>query len=108
MAEAVVRLGFYLSFAGIVTFPKAEALREAARKAPADRLLVETDAPYLAPVPFRGKRNEPAHVARGAERLAALRAADVAAVVAATTKNALQLFGSQALARVDTPRASVL
>ena len=65
MARAALDLGFYLSFAGIVTFPKAERSAQAARIAPADRLLVETDAPYLAPVPHRGKRNEPAYVARG-------------------------------------------
>ena len=70
MARAVLDLGFYLSFAGIVTFPRADSLREAARFAPADRMLVETDSPYLAPVPHRGKRNEPAFVARVVERLA--------------------------------------
>ena len=73
MARAALDIGFYLSFAGIVTFPKAAELREVARMVPADRLLVETDAPYLAPVPFRGKRNEPAHVARVVETLAELR-----------------------------------
>jgi TatD DNase family protein len=86
MATSVLDLEFYLSFAGIVTFPRADALREAARIAPADRILVETDAPYLAPVPHRGKRNEPAFVARVVERLAEVRgvaAADLAAVTAA-------------------------
>jgi TatD DNase family protein len=73
MARAALDIGFYLSFAGIVTFPKAAELREVARMVPADRLLVETDAPYLAPVPFRGRRNEPAHVARVVETLAELR-----------------------------------
>jgi TatD DNase family protein len=107
-ARRALDLGFHISLAGILTFPRATDLHEVASYVPEDRMLVETDSPFLAPVPFRGKRNEPAHVARVAERLAALRAADVAAVVAATTKNALQLFGSQALARVDTPRASVL
>ena len=67
-------LGFYLSFGGVVTFPKALNVQEAARMTPADRLLIETDAPYLAPVPHRGKRNEPAFVVDTARRLAALRA----------------------------------
>ena len=68
MARRAIDIGFYLSFAGIVSFPKAESLREAARLVPADRLLIETDSPYLAPVPFRGKRNEPAYVPAGAGR----------------------------------------
>ena len=95
MAEAVVRVGFYLSFAGIVTFPKAEALREAARKAPGDRLLVETDAPYLAPVPHRGKRNEPAFVARVVERIADVRGTSATDLAIATTANFEALFGPQ-------------
>jgi TatD DNase family protein len=73
MARQALDLGFYVSFAGIVTFPKAETVREAARLVPADRLLVETDAPYLAPVPYRGKRNEPAYVARTVDALARTR-----------------------------------
>ena len=72
MAEAVLDLGFHLSYAGIVTFPKAGDLREAARLTPPDRILSETDAPYLAPVPHRGKRNEPAFVVRVVETLAEL------------------------------------
>lgn len=73
MARAGLDLGFYISLAGIVTFPKAELLREVARAVPDDRLLLETDAPYLAPVPMRGKRNEPAFVARVLEAVAAVR-----------------------------------
>ena len=73
MAEAALALGFYISLAGIVTFPKAEELRAVARAVPADRLLVETDSPYLAPVPFRGKRNEPAFVTKVVEFLATVR-----------------------------------
>ena len=73
MMRRALDIGFHVSFAGIVTFPKADAIRAAARLVPADRLLVETDSPYLAPVPFRGKRNEPAHVARVLEVLAELR-----------------------------------
>jgi TatD DNase family protein len=72
MASDVLALGFYLSYAGIVTFPKAGELREAARMTPLDRILSETDSPYLAPVPHRGKRNEPAFVVRVVETLAEL------------------------------------
>ena len=70
LAEAAIAMGGYVSFSGILTFPKSNELREIARDLPADRLLVETDAPYLAPVPFRGKRNEPGHVAHTAKVLA--------------------------------------
>ena len=72
-ARQALDLGFYLSFGGIVTFPKALEFQEAARRAPPDRILVETDAPYLAPVPKRGKRNEPAFVVETARKLAELR-----------------------------------
>ena len=82
-----MELGFYLSFGGIVTFPKALELQEAARSAPADRILVETDAPYLAPVPRRGKRNEPAFVVETARKLAALRGETLESIAAATTGN---------------------
>jgi TatD DNase family protein len=95
MARAVLDLGFHLSFAGIVTFPRAEPLREAAALVPEDRLLVETDAPYLAPVPHRGKRNEPAFVARVVERLADVRAVPPDRLAAATTRNFAALFGGQ-------------
>jgi TatD DNase family protein len=76
-----------------VTFPKADAIREAARLVPDDRLLVETDSPYLAPVPFRGKRNEPAHVGRVVEALAAVRGATPARVAERTSLNFDGLFG---------------
>src|ERR1700682_4375224 len=72
-AEQALAIGFHISFAGIVTFPKAAAIQEAARVPPTDRLLIETDAPYLAPVPKRGKRNEPAYVIETARKLAELR-----------------------------------
>ena len=72
LADAGLALGFFVSLAGILTFPKAGALRETARRVPLDRLLVETDSPFLAPVPYRGKRNEPAYVARVVEALAAV------------------------------------
>jgi TatD DNase family protein len=86
-AQRCLALGFYLSFGGILTFPKAVELQEAARRAPGDRILVETDAPYLAPVPKRGKRNEPAFVVETARKLAALRGETLEAVAAATSGN---------------------
>ena len=96
MVRSALDLDFYVSFAGIVTFPRADALRSAARLVPSDRLLVETDAPYLAPVPYRGKRNEPAFVAEVVTRLAEVRgvAADVLATQTTSSFNAL--FGGNA------------
>ncbi len=92
VAEKAVGLGLYVSFSGIVTFNNADDLRETAKSLPADRILVETDAPYLAPVPKRGKRNEPAFTALTAARVAALRGVDAAAFAAATTDNFFRLF----------------
>ena len=92
MARRALDLGFDISLAGIVTFPKAEALREAARFVPSDRVLIETDSPYLAPVPHRGKRNEPAFVARVLDELAALRAEPREALDRATDANFARLF----------------
>jgi TatD DNase family protein len=92
LAEAAIRMGGYVSFSGILTFPKSSELREIARDLPADRLLVETDAPYLAPVPFRGKRNEPAYVAHTAKVLAQVRALESAALADLTTGNFRRLF----------------
>lgn len=86
-AQQALDLGFYLSFGGIVTFPKAVEIQEAARVAPADRILVETDAPYLAPVPRRGKRNEPAYVVETARKLAALRGVSEQQIAEITTRN---------------------
>ncbi len=86
-ARQALELGFYLSFGGIVTFPKAVDVQAAARMAPADRILVETDAPYLAPVPQRGKRNEPALVIETARKLAELRGVTLAEIEQATTQN---------------------
>jgi TatD DNase family protein len=91
-AARALATGFYLSIPGVVTFPKAESLRAAVATMPANRLLVETDSPYLAPIPFRGKRNEPAHVARVVETLAAARGATVAQVGAETDRNFDALF----------------
>ncbi len=93
MAEKLMPLGFYISFAGNVTFKKAENLREAARVVPLDRLLIETDCPFLTPVPHRGKRNEPAMVVHTAEFLAELYEVPVETIADQTTKNFLDLFG---------------
>jgi TatD DNase family protein len=92
LAECALELGFYISFSGIVTFKKADALRDIAREVPLDRLLVETDAPYLAPVPYRGKRNEPAFVVHTAEAVAAALGLPPEAVAEATTENFFRLF----------------
>lgn len=86
-AQRAIDLGCYLSFGGILTYPKSLAVQEAARQAPLDRLLVETDAPYLAPVPKRGKRNEPAFIVETARKLAQLRGLDLEELSAATTAN---------------------
>jgi TatD DNase family protein len=91
-ARRYLDLGFHLSVAGIVTFRNADVLRDAVRALPLDRLLVETDAPYLAPVPHRGRRNEPAHVRLVAEAVAAVRGEPFATVAEATTANARRLF----------------
>jgi TatD DNase family protein len=92
MARRVLDIGFYLSLAGIVTFPRALELKEVAKMVPIDRLLIETDSPFLAPVPHRGKRNEPAHVVRVAEVLAALRGTTAEVVATATNQNHVRLF----------------
>lgn len=92
MAREAVAHGFYISLAGIVTFRNAEALREVARRVPLDRLLIETDSPYLAPVPYRGKPNEPAWVVEVAECIAAERGISVEEVAMQTTANFYQLF----------------
>lgn len=93
-ARMALELGFYISLAGILTFPKAESIRDVARFVPADRLLVETDAPFLAPVPYRGKRNEPAWVRETLARLAAERALSVEAMDAQLTENFRTLFAT--------------
>lgn len=91
-AEFLLDLGFYISFSGIVTFRNAEALREVARYVPLDRLLVETDSPYLAPVPHRGKENQPAYVRDVANYMAVLKGVSVEQLAEATTANFSQLF----------------
>jgi TatD DNase family protein len=95
LAAAALELGFYLSFSGIVSFPKSDALRAVAATVPADRILIETDSPYLAPVPHRGKRNEPALVVHVAEALAAARRTTAAAIVQQTAANFDALFGKK-------------
>ncbi len=92
LAEAALNMGGYVSFSGILTFPKSTENREIARDVPADRLLVETDAPYLAPVPFRGKRNEPSYVAKTAAVLADVRGMTQEALAELTTANFRRLF----------------
>jgi TatD DNase family protein len=91
-ARRYLDLGFSLSFSGILTFKNAEPIREAARAAPPDRILVETDAPYLAPVPYRGKRNEPAYVVQTLALLAELRGLALDDAAALTSANARRLF----------------
>jgi len=92
LATAALDMGFMISLAGILTFKKAEALRETVRSIPLDRLLVETDAPYLAPVPMRGKENEPANVVHTARALAELKGLPMAELETATTANFRRLF----------------
>jgi TatD DNase family protein len=92
MARRCLDIGFYVSLAGIVTFPRALELKEVAKMVPPDRLLIETDSPFLAPVPHRGKRNEPAHVARVAEVIAELRGITAEAIAGATSENHARLF----------------
>ncbi|MUO27558.1 MULTISPECIES: TatD family hydrolase [Rhizobium/Agrobacterium group] len=92
LAKTGVELGGYISFSGILTFPKSQELRDIAKEIPMDRLLVETDAPYLAPKRWRGKRNEPSYVVNTAEVLAEVKGVSYAEIAAITTDNALRLF----------------
>jgi TatD DNase family protein len=97
VARAALDLGFYVSFSGIVTFKSAADLQEVARFVPLDRCLIETDSPYLAPVPYRGKTNTPAYVPFVARQLAALKGLDVEAMAAATSRNFETLFARTVL-----------
>lgn len=101
-AQAALDLGFHLSFSGIVTFRNAVELKEVARRVPLDRLLIETDSPYLAPVPYRGKRNHPALVVHVAEEIARLRGVPIAEIAQATSDNFFQLF------RIDRHESTAL
>uniref|UniRef100_UPI00333F98EF TatD family hydrolase n=1 Tax=Castellaniella defragrans TaxID=75697 RepID=UPI00333F98EF len=92
VAQAALDLGFYISFSGIVTFKNAVELQEVARRVPLERLLIETDSPYLAPVPYRGKQNDPSKVVHVAEKIAQLRGVPVAAIAQASTDNFFTLF----------------
>ena len=93
MAQQAMDLGFYISFSGIVSFPNAKALQEVVKKVPLEKMLIETDSPYLAPVPHRGKPNEPAYVRYVAECIAALKDVAVETVAEHTTRNFRRLFG---------------
>jgi TatD DNase family protein len=93
VARAALDLGFYLSFSGILTFKTAQDLRDVAAFVPLDRMLIETDSPYLAPVPYRGKTNNPSYVPYVAKQLAALRGMDVEAIGRLTSDNFSHLFG---------------
>ena len=93
MAQRVLDLGFHLSLAGIVTFPRATELKEVAKMVPLERLLIETDAPFLTPVPHRGKRNEPAFVAHIADKIAEIHMTTREKVAEVTSRNAAHLFG---------------
>lgn len=92
MAEQALAMNFYISFSGIVTFRNADQIKDVARRVPLERMLVETDAPYLTPVPHRGKSNQPAHVRHVAEYIAELRSESLKTIAAATTANFFNLF----------------
>jgi len=100
LARRAVDIGFYVSFSGILTFNKAETLREIARSLPADRILVETDSPYLAPTPHRGQTNEPGYTRHVLDRLAELRGTSVEEMASQTRKNTLRLFSRMATSQV--------
>ena len=97
LARRAVAIGFYVSFSGILTFKKAEELREIAAEMPEDRILVETDSPYLAPTPHRGKSNEPAFTAYTLEKLAEIRGLQVAEMADITRRNTQNLFSKMVL-----------
>jgi len=92
VALEAIELGFYISFSGIVTFKNAVAIKEVARQVPLSRMLIETDSPYLAPIPYRGKTNQPSYVKHVAEEIAKLRGISFEEVATATTENFFQLF----------------
>ena len=92
VAAAALDMGFHISFSGVVTFKNSTALKDVARRTPLERMLIETDSPYLAPVPHRGKRNQPAWVKHVAEEIARLRDVPVEAIARATSANFFRLF----------------
>lgn len=93
LAEAGLEFGFHVSFGGILTFKKADELRRIAAAVPLNRILIETDCPYLAPVPMRGKRNEPSYVQFVADKLSSIRASSIEEIALETTSNFCELFG---------------
>ena len=97
LARRAVAIGFYISFSGILTFNKADKLREIAAEMPKDRILVETDSPYLAPAPHRGRPNEPAYTAHTLAKLAAVRGLQVSDMAAITRANTVHLFNRMVL-----------
>jgi TatD DNase family protein len=101
VADAALELGLYISFSGILTFKNAEALRDVARRVPLERCLIETDSPYLAPAPYRGKTNQPAYVVHVARRLAELKGCSLEAVAEATTHNFDRLFARARAATLE-------
>jgi TatD DNase family protein len=105
LAEAALSLGLYISFSGVLTFKNSQGLREIARIVPLDRLLVETDAPYLAPVPYRGKRNEPAFVAATAKTLADVKGVSMETIARETSANTLRLFSKMPPPAADAEEA---
>ena len=102
MAQKLMKIGFMISFAGNVTFKKAENLRDAARVVPLDKLLIETDCPYLTPIPFRGKRNEPMYVAETAKFLAGFYGIEVEKLANQTTQNFIDFFKIRLKPQIDT------
>lgn len=108
MAQALLEMGFHIGFTGIITFKNAKALREVVRGVPLDRMLIETDSPYLAPIPHRGKRNEPAFVVHVAQTIADIHGVDVATVIQHTGQNFYQLYGkpNQVWEPLSLPAAS--
>jgi TatD DNase family protein len=93
LAQRAIEIGFMISFSGIVTFKKADELRAIAKEVPLDRLLIETDCPYLTPIPYRGKRNEPAYVVEVARSLATLHDIDIEEMARITAENFNRFFG---------------
>ena len=106
VAQAALDLGFHISFSGIVTFRNATALKDVAARVPLERMLIETDSPYLAPVPHRGKTNEPSFVPHVAVEIARLRGVPVEAIAAATSANFFRLFGIDPAVRPGGRRGS--
>jgi TatD DNase family protein len=103
LAMRALDLGLYVSFSGVITFKKADSLRDIAREVPLDRLFVETDAPFLAPDPFRGKRNEPAYVVKTTATLALVKDLSVEAIARATTDNFFQLYSRAKRPAISSP-----